>query len=163
LLESLRALRFGDSVPQGKARVEKGVPDTPQGYPEGYSYDPEGKTLTVGEGEIRPVTREVYNYKVSGLEVVKSWLGYRMKNPTGRSSSPLDKKRPKRWTGAMTKELLELLWVLEATVEREPEFAELLTEITASEVFSADELPEPTEEERKPPMIGVDTGQARLH
>jgi hypothetical protein len=51
----------------------------------------------------------------------------------------------------------------EATVEREPEFAELLTEITASKVFSADELPKPTEEQRKPPKIEVDTGQARLH
>ena len=59
--------------------------------------------------------------------------------------------------------MLELLWVLEATVEAEPEFAELLTRIIASEVFNADELPEPTEEERKPPRIGVDTGQARLH
>ncbi|MBA2712331.1 MAG: hypothetical protein H0U55_02095 [Rubrobacteraceae bacterium] len=63
----------------------------------------------------------------------------------------------------MTRELLELLWVLEATVEREPEFAELLTEIVASEVFNADELPQPTEDERKPPKIEVDTGQDRLH
>ncbi len=154
--------RFGGSVPRGKARIQKAIPDTPQGYPEEFSYDPVELTLKVGEGEIRPVAPEVYNYNVSGLEVVKSWLGYRKKNPRGRSSSPLDEIRPERWTGEMTRELLDLLWVLEATVEREPEFAELLAEITASEVFTADELPEPTEEERKPPKMEVDTGQDTL-
>ena len=155
--------RFGGSVPRGTARIQKAIPDTPQGYPEEFSYDPTEKTLTVGKGEIRPVAPEVYNYNVSGLEVVKSWLGYRRKNPRGRSSSPLDDIRPEHWTGDMTRELLELLWVLEATIERESEFAQLLAEIVASEVFTADELPEPTEEERKPPKIEVDTGQDRLH
>jgi len=154
--------RFGGSVPRGKARLQKAIPDTPQGYPEDFSYDPAEKTLTVGEGEIRPVAPEVHGYNVSGLEVVKSWLGYRKKNPRGRSSSPLDEIRPERWTSEMTRELLELLWVLEATVEREPEFAELLAEITASEFFTPDELPEPTEAERKPPKVEVDTGQDTL-
>ena len=155
--------RFGGSVPRGTARIKKAIPDTPDGYPEEYSYDEENRTLKVGSGEIRPVSAEVYGYNVSGLEVVKSWLGYRKKNPTGRKSSPLDEIRPERWTGEMTRELLELLWVLEATVEKEPEFEELLAEITSSEVFTADELPEPTEEERKPPKQEVDTGQDRLH
>jgi predicted helicase len=155
--------RFGGSVPSGTARIQKAIPDTSQGYPEEFSYDPVEKTITFGEGEIRPVAPEVYNYNVSGLEVVKSWLGYRRKHPRGRSSSPLDEIRPERWTGEMTRELLELLWVLEATVEREAELAELLAEITASEVFTADELPEPTEEERKPPKIEFDTGQDSLH
>ena len=63
----------------------------------------------------------------------------------------------------MTRELLELLWILEATVEKEPELAELLTEITSSEVFADDELPDPTDEERKPPKPEADTGQATLH
>jgi hypothetical protein len=155
--------RFDGTVPRGTARIEKAIPDTPEGYPEDYSYDEENRTLKVGEGEIRPVIPEVYGYNVSGLEVVKSWLGYRKKNPTGRSSSPLDDIRPERWTGAMTRELLELLWVLEATVEREPVLAELLTDITASEIFNAEELPEPTEDERKPPRLEVDSGQDSLH
>ena len=154
--------RFGGSVPRGTARIEKAIPDIPQGYPEDYSYDPAEKTLKVGEGEIRPVQPEVYNYNVSGLEVVKSWLGYRKKNPTGRKSSPLDDIRPERWTGDMTRELLELLWVLEATVEKEPELAELLAEITSSEVFTADELPKPPEEERKPPKLEAGTIQGKL-
>jgi len=115
------------------------------------------------EGEIHPVAPEVYGYSVSGLEVVKSWLGYRKKNPRGRSSSPLDEIRPEHWTGELPRELLELLWVVEATVEREPEFAELLAEITSSEVFTADELPEPTEEERTPPKVETGAAQDKLY
>lgn len=154
--------RFGGTVPRGKARVEKAIPDSSEGYPQDYSYDPVMKTLKVGEGEIRPVAPEVYEYNVSGLEVVKSWLGYRKKNPTGKKSSPLDEIRPERWTGDMTRELLELLWILEATVGKEPELAELLAEITNSEVFTAGELPQPTEEERKAPKMGKDNLQDGL-
>lgn len=154
--------RFGGSVPRGNARVEKAIPDSPERYPENYSYDPVEKTLKVGEGELRPVEPEVYEYNVSGLEVVKSWLGYRKKNPTGKKSSPLDEIRPERWTGDMTRELLELLWVLEATVEKEPELAELLSEIAGSEIFTADELPTPTDEERKPPKVKADSLQDEL-
>ncbi len=154
--------RFGGSVPRGTARIEKAIPDTPEGYPEDYSYDEQNRTLRVGEGEIRPVNPEVYNYNVSGLEVVKSWLGYRRKNPTGRRSSPLDEIRPERWTGDMTRELLQLLWVLEATVDKEPELAALLEEIIASEVFTAEELSEPTDEERKPPRLQTEASQDTL-
>jgi hypothetical protein len=154
--------RFGGSVPRGKARIEKAIPDTPEDYPEDFSYDEQNRTLKVGDGEIRPVSPAVYNYNVSGLEVVKSWLGYRRKNPRGRSSSPLDEIRPERWTGEMTRELLQLLWVLEATVNKEPELAALLEEITASEVFTADELPEPTDEEQKPPRTQTEASQDTL-
>ena len=154
--------RFGGSVPRGGARLEKAIPEAPEDYPEGHDYDPETATLFVGGGEIRPVPPEVYGYEVSGLEVVKSWLGYRRKNPRGRTSSPLDGIRPERWTGEMTRELLQLLWVLEATVEAEPELAALLEEIVASEVFAADELPEPTDEEREPPTAGPRAPQRSL-
>ncbi|CAN5843558.1 DNA methyltransferase [soil metagenome] len=113
-------------VPQGRARYEKPIPETPEGYPEDFAYDEDTETLRVGAGEFRPVSQEVWEYQVSGLRVVRSWLGYRMKEPAGRSSSPLDEIRPGRWTGEMTMELLELLWVLEATVEKEPGLAAFL-------------------------------------
>ena len=44
-----------------------------------------------------------------------------MKSRSGRKSSPLDEIRPAGWTAALTTELLELLWVLEATVAVQPE------------------------------------------
>ena len=118
--------------------------------------------LRVGGGEIRGVDERVWNYEVSGLRVVRSWLGYRMKEATGRSSSPLDEIRPERWTGEMTVELLELLWVLEATVEREPELAAFLERVTAGAVFEAEDLTQPTDEQRKPPKKETEATQDEL-
>jgi hypothetical protein len=54
-----------------------------------------------------------------------------MKNPRGRRSSPLDEIRPDRWTGQFTTELLELLWILDATIAEYPHQAELLTVVTS--------------------------------
>ncbi len=63
----------------------------------------------------------------------------------------------------MTRELLQLLWILEATVDKEPELAALLEEIVASEVFTAEELPEPTDEERRPPKQETEASQDALY
>jgi hypothetical protein len=51
----------------------------------------------------------------------------------------------------MSQELLELLWVLEATVAMFPELKQTLEAVIAGETFRADELPQPTVDERKPP------------
>lgn len=80
---------------------------------------------------------------------MKSWLGRRKLNPSGKRSSPLDEIRPERWD--FTEELLDLLWVLEATVNLQPEGAALLEEVCGSEMFLGNELPKPTDQERKPP------------
>ena len=149
-------------VPQGRARYEKPIPETPDGYPEDYAYEEDKQTLRVGAGEFRPVSREVWEYEVSGLRPLRSWLGYRMKDPSGKSSSPLDEIRPERWTGEMTMELLELLWVLEATVEKEPELAAFLQTIVENSTFEAAELPQPSEAERKPPAKPAEPVQEEL-
>ena len=135
---------------RGAARNTKAVGDA---LPEGHSYDPDKRVLHVGEGEFAPVSPEVYEYSVSGFHVVKSWLDRRKLERSGRKSSPLDDIRPERWE--FSGELLELLWVLEETVRLQPEGATLLDEVCASDLFTADELPTPTDEERLPP------GQAR--
>ena len=122
-----------------------------------FHYDFGTKTLRVGDGEFAPVDPEVWSYSVSGLQVVKSWLDYRKLVPSGRKSSDLDKIRPERWT--FGEELLELLWLLEATLALEPEGATLLDEVCASPLFSADDLPIPTNEERKPPTVAPHEGE----
>ena len=94
---------------------------------------------------------------MSGLQVVKSWLNYRKLVPSGRKSSPLDEIRPERWT--FGEELIELLWLLEATIALEPEGVTLLDEVCASPLFSADDLPTPTNEERKPPNVAPREGE----
>lgn len=136
---------------RGRARYEKQIPHAPESYPESFSYSEANKTLYVGGGEFRPVEPEVWEFGVSGLQVLQSWLGYRMRDPGGKSSSPLDEIRPRHWTSEMTEELLQLIWTVEATVERHPELDNLLDEITGSEIFHAEELPQPASDERKPP------------
>jgi hypothetical protein len=121
--------RHRGHVPKGQARCTKPVPGDKANYPENYEYNEATHTLHVGAGKFAPVVPEVYDFEVSGLKVVQSWLGYRMKNPKGKKSSPLDEIRPDKWTSDFTTELLELLWVLEATIAEYPTQARLLSAV----------------------------------
>ncbi len=141
-------------VPRGAAKCVKAVPGTPDGYPESFEYIEAPRTLHVGEGQFRPVAREVFEFEVSGLKVVQSWLNYRMKKGAGRKSSPLDDIRPECWTSRFTTELLELLWVLQATVEGYPAQAKLLDRVIDSRCFQADELPAISHEVVETPAAG---------
>lgn len=143
--------KHAGQVPKGAARCVKPVPGERESYPEKYEYNDATRTLHVGEGEFAPVAPEVYEFEVSGLKTVQSWLGYRMKNPKGKKSSPLDKINPDMWPSEFTTELLELLWVLEATLAEYPAQAKLLSAVAAGACFKADELPAVPEAARKPP------------
>lgn len=137
----------------GTARELRPIPRDPSGYPEKHRYDVASRTLHVGDGRIGPVSPEVMAFSVSGLVVVKSWLDYRMKKGAGKKSSPLDDIRPERWTDDLSRELLELLWVLEWTLAQYPTLDAWLDEVLASPLFTADEIPPPTEAECKEPKI----------
>ena len=143
--ERFRSGERGD-IPRGQTR---NIKDVGEALPEGHSYDPGARVLHVGKGEFAPVSPEVYEYSVSGFHVVKSWLDRRKLERSGRKSSPLDDIRPDRWE--FSGELLELLWVLEETIRLEPEGAALLDEVCNSDLFTAAELPTPSEEQRLPP------------
>jgi len=145
-------------LPKGAARCVKSVPADIAGYPEKYEYNDAKKTLRVGHGEFAPVAPEVYEFEVSGLKVVQSWLGYRMKDPKGRRSSPLDEINTEQWPSEFTTELLELLWVLEATVAQYPAQAELLSAVVKGPCFRAEELPPVPDEARKPPLHHLGNG-----
>jgi hypothetical protein len=138
-------------VQQGSARAIVGVPDTAADYPERFSYDEASQSIHVGKGSFGPVAPEVWSFSVSGFEVVRSWLAYRMKGGAGRHSSPLDDIRPERWTPALTAELLELLWVLESTVATYPALESLLGRIVAGPCFMAADVPPPSDAERAAP------------
>jgi hypothetical protein len=138
-------------VPQGKAKCTKAIPTDREGYPESYEYNDTTRTLRVGKGEFKPVAPEVFDFEVSGLKVVQSWLDYRMKGGAGRKSSPLDDINPERWPSRFTEELLELLWVLEKTVAGFPERKQLLEAVVAGDCFTVDDVPSPPEHMRKKP------------
>lgn len=140
-------------VPRGKAKCETAVPDSEDAYPNEFHYNDATKTLHVGAGTFRPVSPDVFAFEVSGLKVVQSWLGYRMRERSGRKSSPLDDIRPKTWTYEFTRELLELLWVLEATVEGYPAQARLFEAILESDLFTEGEMPGVPDAARKPPSV----------
>jgi hypothetical protein len=149
-------------VPKGKARCRKPVPGDSPNYPRSYEYNDTTRTLRIGDGEFAPVAPDVYEFEVSGLKVVQSWLKYRMKNRRknggGKKLSPLDDIRPEKWTGDFTTELLELLWVLEATTAEYPTQAKLLSTIVKGACFRADELPAVPDSARKPPSRRAENG-----
>lgn len=149
-------------VPRGKAKCRKGVPGDPEGYPENFRYDEASRVLHVGEGEFSPVSPEMFNFEVSGLKVVHSWLKYRMKKGAGKKSSPLDDIRPERWTAEFTTELLELLWVLEATLEGYSEQQAILEAVIEGPCINAEELPPVPEHRRKPPAEPKSNGNGEL-
>ena len=136
------------SVSPGTAQCIRVVPHKASGYPEKFSYEAATRTLHVGMGAFAPVAPEVYEFEVSGLKVVQSWLNYRMKKGAGRKSSPLDDIRPESWTVYFSSELLELLWVLEKTVAGYPAQEVLLDAIVEGDCFQATEFPMPPERMR---------------
>lgn len=147
-------------VPQGRARCVQAVPSDSDHYPVKYRYNAAKAELHIGEGDkaglFAPIEADVWEFEVSGLKVVQSWLGYRMARRRGRRSSPLDDIHPERWTAEMSRELLNLLWILEHTLEIYPQQADLLDRILAGPLIKASDLPPPLPADhplRKPPRI----------
>lgn len=134
-------------VPPGLAHCQVGTPASPTDYPERFDYDPATQELRIGKGRFAPVRREVWNFSLSGFEVVKSWLAYRLRDRSGKKSSPLDDIRPERWE--FDGELLNLLWVLDHTVDLQPALAALLARVLAGPLLAAAELPQPDEAQRR--------------
>jgi len=143
--------RRAGEVPQGVARCLRPVPEEQDDYPVNHSYDPGREELHVGAGTFAPVSPAVRSFSVSGLDVISSWLDYRMRGGAGKRSSQLDRIRPVVWTAHFTEELLRVLWIIEHTVELGPQLDETLDAVIASELYMASELPTPTEDERRPP------------
>ena len=155
--------RFGTGgVPEGTAGIARDIPGDRASYPAAFWHVAATQTLHVGAGEVSGVSEAVWNFSVSGLKVLQSWLAYRMKEGAGRQSGELAKLRPEHWTPELTEELLELLWLLEATLEAHPKLTSLLEQVLASEVLTLAQLPEveavavlaDVEDEHQPPLFG---------
>ena len=132
------------------------MPETPNDI----DYDTATSTLIVGAGRVAGVRREVWEYKVSGLEVVYKWLGYRTKRGAGRAASsenPLDRIRPQTWPSEWNEELLDLLCVLTMTVDIHPRQAVLLDAICDGPLIPGDELPEPEAWQKRVPDVVAPT------
>ncbi len=118
------------------------------------AYHAGDRVLRVGDGEVGGVRPDVWAYAVSGMPVVKKWLGYRTRRGAGRaasSSSALDRIRPEAWDPAWSDALLDLLAVLTATLGRHPAQADLLERVLAGPLVGAGDLPRPTPDQRSAP------------
>ena len=142
--------QFGQPTGQrykGTARLA--VPTSSDDYPESWSHDSKSCQLFVGSARFDHVSLEVVNFEVSGMKVLHSWLGYRMKDPAGKSSSPLDKIQANAWHH--DGELLELLWQLEFMTIAESKGAQLLDEVISGQLIAPSILGHPTAAEKKAP------------
>jgi hypothetical protein len=131
----------GPSIPKDGA-----IPTDPEGMPDSLDHDPARRRLVVGEGYIDNVPKSVWEYEVSGKQVLVQWFSYRRRNRRRpiigdrRPPSPLDQIQADRWLPEYTTELLNVLHVLGRLVQLEPRQADLLSRICDGPLLSADHL-----------------------
>ena len=127
--------------------------------PTAIGYNGETQCLSIGDGRVVGVRPDVWAYEVSGMPVLKKWLGYRTARGAGRatsSSSPLDHIRPAAWPDAWNDELLDLIRVLTLTLDRESHLADLLERVCSGALIPGADLPKPTAQDRHPPKISAE-------
>lgn len=147
---------LGQLWPVPVVKNQKAVPGNE--LPQKFAYDEARQIITVGTGEFGPVSKAVWDYEVSGLKVVQSWLGYRMRNRKGKKSSPLDAITPRAWSSEYTSEFLRLLNLLTRTVELQPEQSKLLDDILAGPLLDAALLGQVPEQWRHAPKHAAAQG-----
>jgi Type ISP C-terminal specificity domain len=142
--------RFADPAdgrPTGAPRLARGqrptipangaIPGPPEPLPDSMDYDPATHRLRIHKGFIDNVPQAVWNYEVSGKNVLRQWFSYRKLDRSRpiigdrRLPSPLDQIQPEHWHYEYTSELIDLLHVLGRLVALEPRQAQLLDEIIA--------------------------------
>ncbi len=126
--------------------AEGAIPQEPSAMPDTIKYDATKKRLLIGHGYVEHVEPAIWNYEVSGKQVLLQWFSYRKANRERpiigdrRPPSPLGDIKPDYWLAEYTTELLNLLNVLGSLVDFEPAQEKLLTKICTGPTISADEL-----------------------
>lgn len=147
--------RLPSDLLDARIQVVRPIQELPENV-RSIHYDPVAEELHLGGGVIHGVSSEVWDFEVSGMQVVKKWLGYRTATGAGKaasSSSPLDHIRPTAWSEDWTTELLELLSVLQHTLDIRPQGVDLLERICGGPLISAGDLPAVPAELREPPAM----------
>ena len=125
---------------------EGAIPDDPEHVPDSIRYDSENRRLHIGEGFVENVESAVWEYNVSGKQVILHWFSYRKKNRERpligdrRPPSPLGDIQPDCWLAEYTTELISLLNILQMLVDIEPEQASLLDNICGSSLITHEML-----------------------
>src|SRR5207302_9929152 len=110
-----------------------GISQEPSAMPDTISYDAENNRLLIGTDYVEHVEPEVWNYQVSGKQVLLQWFSYRKAHRPiigeRRQPSLLGDIQPDYWPAEYTTELINVLNVLGLLVGLEPSQAELLEQI----------------------------------
>ena len=122
------------------------IPTDSDRFPNKIEYDTTARRLKVGDGFIDNVPRAVWEYEISGKQVLIQWFSYRRLDRSRpiigdrRQPSPLAKIQPDGWLAEYTTELMNVLHILGRLVALEPLQADLLNRICDSSQLSADIL-----------------------
>jgi hypothetical protein len=122
------------------------ISQSPAAMADTIDYDPISKRLLVGQGYIENVEPGMWNYEVSGKQVLLQWFSYRKAHRERpiigdrRTPSPLGDIQPTHWLAEYTTELINVLNVLGWLVDLEPKQDELLDRICTGPLISGEEL-----------------------
>ncbi|MFN3820630.1 type ISP restriction/modification enzyme [Blastomonas sp.] len=144
--------RFNSGKPAGPPRVTPGGPtipregaisSRPEDFPDAIEYEADNKRLKIGTGFIDNVPKAVWDYEVSGKNVLRQWFSYRKKDRERpligdkRKPSPLGDIQPDHWLPEYTSELINVLNVLSLLVELEPQQAKALERVCDGPLLAA--------------------------
>jgi hypothetical protein len=136
-------------LPRGAAPTiprEGAIGLRPDEMPDELRYEANERRLYVGAGYVDCVSPAVWNYVISGKQVIVHWFSYRKANRERpligerREPSPLVELQSDRWLAEYTTELMHLLNVLGCLVELEPTQAKLLSRVCGGKTISINEL-----------------------
>jgi hypothetical protein len=120
----------------------------PAAMPDTIDYDEANRRLLVGHGYVEGVDARVWNYEISGKQVLRQWFSYRKANRERpmigdrRPPSELGELQPDHWLAEYTTELINVLNVLGRLVDLEQSQADLLERICLAQTITADKLHE---------------------
>ncbi|WP_237352511.1 type ISP restriction/modification enzyme [Rhizobium leguminosarum] len=142
--------------PSGPPRLPKGqgpfvplggaIPGAPQALPDVMEYDPASKRLKIGGGFIDNVPERVWNYEISGKNVLRQWFSYRRLDRSKpiigdrRPPSALDHIQPDHWIAEYTTDLLDLLHVVGRLVSLEERQGDLLNQVCDGPLLASETL-----------------------
>jgi len=125
---------------------EGAIPATAEDFPDSIDHDATKQRLLVGKGFIDHVPTAVWEYEVSGKQVLRQWFSYRKKDRSRpligdkRPPSPLGNIQPDHWLPEYTSELLNVINILAMLVEMEPRQADLLERICDGPLIPASKI-----------------------
>ena len=122
------------------------IPIRPDRFPDRIEYDVADRRLKIGDGFIDNVPLAVWEYEVSGKQVLVQWFSYRRRDRSRpiigdrRPPSALERVQPGGWLAEYTTELMNVLHVLGRLVALESRQAGFLSRIGDGPLMIADDL-----------------------